>query len=405
MEKMKRILTRIASVTVCIAVALSAGGCAGSDSSSQGETSGASSVSENSEMSAQDSSSAADSEVQDNGDTITLTDHAGNSVTVPKQIDRIVVADMYPLPSVLSIFFDSADKLVGIAQPSMTAAQNSLLSELYPEILNAETGFIDGTSINIEEVIKLDPDVVFYSAGSEGIKEELDKANIPAVAISASKWDYDAIETLDNWIALLSEMFPENDKTEITKQYSSEIYDTVQERVSDIPDSEKEKLFFLFQYSESSITTSGKLFFGQWWADAIGAKNVGEELQTDNSTAVDLEQIYAWDPSMIFITNFNSAQPDDIYGNSVGSYDWSGISAVKDKQVYKMPLGMYRSYTAGIDTPITLLWLAKTVYPEKFEDIDITDETKKYYKELFGIDLTDEQAQKIFAPASSASAF
>ena len=70
-----------------------------------------------------------------------------------------------------------------------------------------------------------------------------------------------------------------------------------------------------------------------------------------------------------------------------------------------MPLGMYRSYTAGIDTPITLLWLAKTVYPEKFEDIDITDETKKYYKELFGIDLTDEQAQKIFAPASSASAF
>ena len=70
-----------------------------------------------------------------------------------------------------------------------------------------------------------------------------------------------------------------------------------------------------------------------------------------------------------------------------------------------MPLGMYRSYTCGVDTPVTLLWIAKTVYPDLFKDIDITEETKKYYKEVFGITLTDEQATKIFAPTSKASAF
>lgn len=383
---------------LCVALCLTAAACGAGDSSQSATTSDTASsqttTAENSENSQQSDS-----------DTITVTDHAGNTVTLPKKIERIVVADIYPLPSVLSVFFDSADKLVGIAQPSMTAAQNSLLSELYPEILNAQTGFIDGTTINIEEVIKLEPDVVFYSAETEGIKEELDKANIPGVAVSAAKWQYNAIETLDNWIALLSEIFPENDKAEITKQYSSEIYDMVQQRVKDLPDSDREKVFFLFQYSESSITTSGKLFFGQWWADAIGAVNVGEEMETSYSTAVDLEQVYAWNPSMIFITNFNSAQPDDLYGNTVGAFDWSGISAVKNKQVYKMPLGMYRSYTAGIDTPITLMWLAKTAYPDLFEDIDITQETKDYYKELFGIDLSDKQAEKIFAPVSQASAF
>lgn len=387
---------------LCVAICLTAAACGANDSSQSATNSDTTS---SSQASTDVNSESSENSSQSDSDTITVTDHAGNTVTLPKKIERIVVADIYPLPSVLSVFFDSADKLVGIAQPSMTAAQNSLLSELYPEILNAETGFIDGTTINIEEVIKLEPDVVFYSAETEGIKEELDKANIPGVAVSAAKWQYNAIETLDNWIALLSEIFPENDKAEITKQYSAEIYDMVQQRVKDIPDSDREKVFFLFQYSESSITTSGKLFFGQWWADAIGAVNVGEEMETSYSTAVDLEQVYAWDPSMIFITNFNSAQPDDLYKNTVGAFDWSGISAVKNKQVYKMPLGMYRSYTAGIDTPITLMWLAKTAYPDLFEDIDITQETKDYYKELFGIDLSDEQAEKIFAPVSQASAF
>jgi iron complex transport system substrate-binding protein len=332
-------------------------------------------------------------------------DHAGNTVTVPTQIDRIVVADIYPLPSVLSIFFDSAEKIVGMAPTSLSAAQNSLLSELYPEILDVETDFIDGTSINIEEIIALEPDVVFYGAGSTAIYEELQNAGIPAVGISASKWDYDAIETLNNWIDLLGQIFPENDKTEICTEYSNEIYDMVQERVSTLSDEERAEVFFLFQYSDASISTSGKHFFGQWWADAIGAINVGEELETDNSTVVSMEQIYDWNPSVIFMTNFNTSQPEDLYNNTVGTYDWSGIAAVENQQVYKMPLGMYRSYTPGIDTPITLMWLAKTVYPDLFEDIDITEEVKSYYSEVFGVTLTDEQAEMIFTPVSEAGAF
>ena len=67
-----------------------------------------------------------------------------------------------------------------------------------------------------------------------------------------------------------------------------------------------------------------------------------------------------------------------------------------------MPLGMYRSYTCGVDTPVTLLWLAKTAYPALFDDVDITEETINYYKEVFGITLTKEQADKIFSPVAAA---
>ena len=344
------------------------------------------------------------SETQNDG-YVTVTDHSGNTVKVKKNAERVVVCDIYPLPSVLSVFFDSAERIVGMAQQSMVAAENGLLSELYPEILKAKTDFINGTTINVEEIIELKPDVVFYSAATKQIGEQLTKAGIPAIAISAGKWQYNAIETLNNWIALLSQIFPENDRTEKVKKYSNDVYTRVRNKVGAISENERERVFFLFQYSETNITTSGKLFFGQWWAEAINAKNVGEELETDNSTAVNIEQIYKWDPEHILITNFNSAQPETLYKNSVGNYNWSAVSAVKNKKVSKMPLGMYRSYTCGVDTPVTLLWLAKTVYPELFTDIDITEETKKYYKEVFDIKLTDSQANSIFAPSSAASAF
>ena len=332
--------------------------------------------------------------------TRTVIDHDGVSVTLPEKVERIVVCDILPLPSVLTVFFDSAEKIVGMSGTSMSAAKNGLLGELYPEILDAETNFIDGSTVNAEELMKLQPDVVFYNASRKELGEQLRKAGFPAVAISVNKWDYDCIETLNQWAALLGEIFPENDRREAVAAYSGKIYNLVQDRVREIP--ERKQVLFLYQYSEANLLTSGQKFFGQWWADAIGAENVAQELSTDNSVSVNMEQVYAWNPEMVFITNFTTAGPDDLYENTVGVYDWSGIQAVQERQVYKMPLGMYRSYTPGADTPVTLLWMAKTAYPELFADIDILEETKAYYREVFGVELTDTQAASIFAPDSDA---
>ena len=339
---------------------------------------------------------------QVSGDTITITDHNGDSVTLPAQINRIVVCDILPLPSVLSVLFDSAEKLVGISSSSMSAAQNGLLAQLYPELLNAKTDFINGVEVNTEELAKLEPDVVFYNASSKELGDSLKRANFNAVAISVNKWNYNAIETLNNWIELLSQIFPANQRADAVRKYSDDIYALVQQRTADLSPEQRAKVFFLFQYNDSTMMTSGKLFFGQWWAEAIGAVNAAEELSQDNSVSVNLEQIYTWNPNLIFITNFTTAQPQDLYDNTIGAYDWSGVAAVRNKAVYKMPLGMYRSYTPGADTPITLLWLAKTCYPSLFDDIDITQEAIDYYQTVFDITLTQKQVESIFAPVSNA---
>ena len=338
-----------------------------------------------------------------------VVDHGGNQVEVPNKIERIVVSDIFPIPAVLSVFFNSADKIVGVAPTSYSAAKNSLLSQIYPEILNAKTDFMNGNVINVEELMKLNPDVVFYSENNNEQKEVLTKAGFCAIGISANGWGYDCIETLNQWLKTLTEVFKYSDdikvlsdRSEKAQKKSNEIYSMIKGRISKLTNEEKKRVFFLFQYNDSTMMTSGKNFFGQWWADASGCINVAEELEKDNSVATNLEQVYAWNPDMIFITNFTTALPKDLYENAVGTYDWSEVKAVKDKEVYKLPLGMYRTYTPGIDTPITLLWFAKTAYPDMFNDVDLVKETRAYYQDIFGIQLNDDQIKSIYNPDANA---
>lgn len=332
----------------------------------------------------------------------TITDQAGNKVTVPKKIKRVaVVGSIWPLPSVLAVYFNSADKIVTMPEPSMIAAKNSLLSELYPDILKAKTSFNDGTTINAEELKKVKPDVVFYGAENTKMQKQLTDAGFTAVGVSVSKWNCDTIQTQNHWIDLLSKIFSKNNKAKVLKDYSAKIANMVQKRTKSIQPADRQRIFFLRQYSATSIMTGGTISFGQYWADAINAKNVVDIPKTGNVTQVNMEQIYQWNPQHILVTNFNSAMPKTLYQNTVGNYDWSKVDAVKNKQVTKMPMGMYRSYTPGVDTPITLLWLAKTVYPEQFKDIHMVQETKDYYKKVFDINLTTTQANKILKPDTS----
>ena len=66
----------------------------------------------------------------------TIIDHAGNEVTLPEEINRIVVTDTLPLPSVLSLYLDSAEKLVGISPVSMSVFLVSCTQKFLMQILH-----------------------------------------------------------------------------------------------------------------------------------------------------------------------------------------------------------------------------------------------------------------------------
>ena len=336
--------------------------------------------------------------------TVTITDHADREVEVPTNPKRVAVLGIYPLPSMLTVYLDSCDSIVAMEPGSMNAAKNGILSQLYPDITNITTDIMDGDDVNIESLLALKPDVVFYNASDTQDLEKLENAGLTAVAFSATKWKFNCTETFNEWMNLLDQIYPEHagNREELIKKYSTDTYNKIQDTVKNVE--EKQKVLFLFQYDENTMITSSSKFFGQWWCDAVGALNVAQDVPAEKTNAViTMEQVYEWDPDVIVITNFTQAKPDDLYNNAIGSDDWSNVSAVKNKRVYKMPLGTYRTYTPSVDSPMTLEWLAQAVYPELFKDMDVKADVKEYYQNLFGVTLTDEQVDQMYTPNASAS--
>lgn len=336
--------------------------------------------------------------------TVTITDHADREVEVPTNPKRVAVLGIYPLPSMLTVYLDSCESIVAMEPGSMNAAKNGILSQLYPDITNITTDIMDGDDVNIESLLALKPDVVFYNASDTQDLEKLENAGLTVVAFSATKWKFNCTETFNEWMNLLDQIYPEHagNREELIKKYSTDTYNKIQDTVKNVE--EKQKVLFLFQYDENAMITSSSKFFGQWWCDAVGAVNVAQDVPAEKTNAViTMEQVYEWDPDVIVITNFTQAKPDDLYNNAIGSNDWSNVSAVKNKRVYKMPLGTYRTYTPSVDSPMTLEWLAQAVYPELFKDMDVKADVKEYYQNLFGVTLTDEQVDQMYTPNASAS--
>lgn len=321
-----------------------------------------------------------------------ITDEAGAKVTLPDKIERVAVTGVLPFPSVLALYLGSADRIAGIPPSSMEAARSGLLGELFPELLKAETGYASGAGLNIEELMKLRPDVVFRLAEDKVSAETLRNAGLPSVAISVSGWGYDAMRTYSEWIKTLSAVFPERAEVLAPMEKWRRRAEGLAPRVEK-SGAERRSVLFVVRLEEGRVVTSGRNFFGQYWCDAAGAINAASDLRAERSNAVvAMEQIYSWDPDVIFITNFTPALPEDIMNDEA----WKNVKAVRRGAVYKMPMGAYRTYTPGADVPLTALWIAQKVYPEIFSGTDIRREAIEYYSELFGLKLREKQLDDMF---------
>ena len=77
---------------------------------------------------------------------------------------------------------------------------------------------------------------------------------------------------------------------------------------------------------------------------------------------------------------------------------WASLQAVKNGKVLPMPNGISRwGHFSSLETPLAVLWTAKTVYPERFEDIDMKTVTRDFYKQSFDWDLDDATTDKILS--------
>lgn len=395
---MKKTMKAVLSLALCAAML---SGCANAVASKETAVSQSEAV-QASEAAADGETDAPESAADEKPKTKIIIDQGGNEVEIPTEINRVVIASLWPLPSVYVLYQGSADKLVGMHPASKSAAENSLLMKIAPELKDVDTSFVQGGEINAEELIKLNPDVILYSATNAKEKEVLLKTGIPAVGFSTAIADFNTVETVNKWVELLGEVFDEPDKAAGIIEYGRDVELDLAERLKDVKEEDKPRVMIIYHYKDGVFQTSGNQFFGQYWCDATGAVSVSQDIP---GAGVDLtmEQIYEWDPDMIYVTNFSPYQPEDFYANSIEGFDWSPVKAVREKQVHKFPLGMYRWFPPSSDSSLCLYWMAQKNHPELFADLDLNQTIKDYYLKYYNVTLSDEEVEGIFNPPREAA--
>ncbi|RKJ77897.1 MULTISPECIES: ABC transporter substrate-binding protein [unclassified Pyramidobacter] len=336
-------------------------------------------------------------------ETITLVDDRGVEVTFPKNPQRIVISSILPLTSVYCLYRGGVQNLVGIPAAAMSAARHSYLAKVYPDILTLECDFAKGGKVNVEEVMKLHPDVVFYRANEVAEGDMYRKAGLPAVAFSTSKHGVDTIATFAGWIERLDQIFGGGGQTNGIAEYGRETLEKLRVRTASLKPEQRPRAIVFSGFRDGQLAAAGGTIFAEFYINEGGGVNVASAL--NGSKTVNLEQVYAWDPEVIFINNFCPYVPEDFYANAIKGYDWSSVSAVKNRRVYKFPLGMYRWYPPAGDAPLSLLWAAKCLQPELFGDVDMAQAMKDYYRRFYGYDLSDGDVEYICAPPREAAVY
>jgi iron complex transport system substrate-binding protein len=332
--------------------------------------------------------------------TRTVIDHMGNEVVLPAKIERIVIAGLTPLPSVFCMVTGSTDLLVGIDPAAQNAAAHSIMNKAFPELAQLPTTFLVDNVMNVEELIKLNPDVVFNHAGMPEHHEATVAAGIPSVQFSVSLFkdeNFNTVKTVNAWVELIGQVLGIETTSEETIAYGENAAQMVAGTVATIPEDERKDVLMLYNYNGNVITAAGQTF-GKYWVTACGGNYLTDDI-TAGSAEIDMERVYEMNPEVIFLSSFSAYTPEDFFNNTLGEgHDWSSIKAVQDGRVYKFPLGTYYWYPPNADAALALQWFAKSLYPEYFETLDLDGEVKSYYLEHYGVEVTDEDLEQIYYP-------
>ncbi|KGF09233.1 ABC transporter substrate-binding protein [Tissierellia bacterium S5-A11] len=334
----------------------------------------------------------------ENKKTRTITDHAGNTVEVPEKIERIVIDQIPILSTYMAYHHGKAPYIVGYAGSLKQVISNTVLKDIAPELLDSQNTVQAQSDINIEEIMKLKPDVIFYNASNKEHYETLKKTGIPCVGFATvgTNGPADPIDRYTQWLKLLEDVFGESGKTDDFIKAGQDIVKDVEERMSKIDDSKKPTGVILWKYVEGVPMVAGKGVFGDFWLNRIGVKNLANE--TKGFAKVSIEQFYQWDPDILYLDGpgLLDITTKDVFENSVEGINFSNMKAVKDKKVYNTKLGMWNWFTPNPDGPLVLAWLAKSTYPEEFKDYDLKSMIKDYYKTWYDYELNDEQIEDMF---------
>ena len=315
---------------------------------------------------------------------INVTDGAGRSICLVKPPERI--ACLYAFSGHVVTMLGRGDNIVSVVRG---LKKDKLLHQVLPKVRDLPVPAAGGI-IHIESLLKTRPDLVFLKPETARIPSEIDKLerfHLPYFVV-----DYTSMDEQMEIIEKMGTALGCREKAEAYTRFYRKTVGDVQMRAQAIPDAQKVRLYHAIN---EPLRTDARGTLEADWTRACGVINVSisSALNTQNSKRfAGMEQVLEWDPQVILA---NEAGVDRFIRSDP---KWAPVRAVLDNRVYLIPVGISRwGHPGGLETPLAVMWTAKTVYPEYFGELDMKAQVQLFYRRFFDLDLDEKTTDRILS--------
>ncbi|MEV5647292.1 ABC transporter substrate-binding protein [Nocardia sp. NPDC052254] len=313
---------------------------------------------------------------------LTIVDQRGRTITLDGPA-RTVAFTVMPAPSIFAAVDRSYDRIVGINQSTRVANRGGMFATMFPA--SADTTTVAGSDFvpNVETLLKLRPDVVVqWGDRGASVTEPIESAGFPVVGLK-----YGTQEDLEQWITLFSRIAGKPDRGEQLVAWQRSEQAEMRTRVSG-QQGHRPRAMILSRAGDTYSTTTAEGYDG-FQFDLVGADLVTKGFVSDSGT-VGPEQILSWDPEVIMLSGFDESTPADIYSDP----RLSGVSAVRNKRVYKTPLGAYRWQVPSAESPLMWQWMNRILYTGA-HDGQLRDDIRAAFDDLFAYRISDDEIDQV----------
>ena len=223
------------------------------------------------------------------------------------------------------------------------------------------------------------------------------KANFSAVCAQLSTGNPTSVDEFKDYLTTEMHLYSDplasqsaSDQADKWVSYMNEKFDYITSRTSSLSDSQRVKVYYARGGKSGSDPLNAFLkdSYPDFCIQIAGGTNVADQASGESYGDVTAEQIALWNPQYIFCGRISNKSA--VTDNAA----FAGTDAVKNSNVYLSPTGVME-WDTGSECVLNALYLAKTLHPDLFTDLDMKTEIEEYYSTFFGTTITDAQAQNI----------
>lgn len=332
-------------------------------------------------------SSSGTGSVADGSGTVTVRDQRGQRITLAHPATRLVTIPM-PAAAMLIAVDGTASHLVGMQSSSWAAMHEGILGQFFPEALSIAHNVADDSfAPNVESVLALHPDAVIqWGDEGTGITAPLQNAGLKVVGL-----EYGTQADVYTWIGLFAALLGKPERAKVLNAAIAK-HLTEMTAVGRRAPQPAPKIVYFNQFT-GGLKVAGNNSYNDFYITLVGGTNPASGklgAPGQGMVGVDPEQVLRWDPDIVLLGNFDAAVPDDLYKNRV----WQALTAVKNRRVYKVPLGGYRWDPPSQESPLMWRWLSMVAFPQA-APFDLRAEIATYYQLLYSHQPTSAQVDAI----------